>query len=165
MRIAKTRIVKTPTRSTEFSAGLDFYVPQDFTPYMLISGEDIIVPLGIKADIPKGYILMAAETSEMASSKSAKERAGLNPNKGTSSSLSLGARIVDEDYQGEIRAHVINTGRVSVVIRPDMRIAQFILVPVKREQIEVVPEESLYNVESMRGDKGFGEADKTATQL
>lgn len=31
MKITKIREVKTPTRGTECSAGLDFYVPQGFT--------------------------------------------------------------------------------------------------------------------------------------
>lgn len=32
IRICKTRNVKTPTRGTAGSSGLDFYVPEDLTP-------------------------------------------------------------------------------------------------------------------------------------
>lgn len=53
MKITKIREVKTPTRGTECSAGLDFYVPQGFTA-RLTSGTDILVPSGIRAEVPHG---------------------------------------------------------------------------------------------------------------
>lgn len=48
MKITKIREVKTPTRGTECSAGLDFYVPKGFTA-RLTSGTDILVPSAEKA--------------------------------------------------------------------------------------------------------------------
>lgn len=57
MKITKIREVKTPTRGTECSAGLDFYVPKGFTA-RLTSGTDILVPSGIRAEVPHGYALI-----------------------------------------------------------------------------------------------------------
>lgn len=57
MKITKIREVKTPTRGTECSAGLDFYVPQGFTA-RLTSGTDILVPSGIRAEVPHGYAVI-----------------------------------------------------------------------------------------------------------
>lgn len=51
MKISKIREVKTPTRGTGCSAGLDFYVPKGFTA-RLTSGTDILVPSGIRAEVP-----------------------------------------------------------------------------------------------------------------
>lgn len=56
MKITKIREVKTPTRGTECSAGLDFYVPKGFTA-RLTSGTDILVPSGIRAEVPHGATL------------------------------------------------------------------------------------------------------------
>lgn len=47
MKITKIREVKTPTRGTECSAGLDFYVPAGMKLSML-PGDDVLIPSGIK---------------------------------------------------------------------------------------------------------------------
>lgn len=70
MKITKIREVKTPTRGTECSAGLDFYVPQGFTA-RLTSGTDILVPSGIRAEVPHGYALIAMNRSSVATSTDA----------------------------------------------------------------------------------------------
>ena len=48
MKVQKLRNVKTPNRGTEASAGIDFYVPEDFETTILKSGESILIPSGIK---------------------------------------------------------------------------------------------------------------------
>ena len=159
MNISKTRVVKTPTRSTTGSAGLDFYIPEDFSPCLLFPQEDVIIPSGIKAKVPKGYALMAAEVSEMATSRRAKAKAKFNIKKGTASSLTIGAKVIDEDYQGEIHIHVVNTGTVNAMLTPGMRIAQFLLIPVLKEEVKEVPERELFTERTERGERGFGEAD------
>lgn len=70
MKITKIREVKTPTRGTECSAGLDFYVPKGFTA-RLTSGTDILVPSGIRAEVPHGYALIAMNRSSVATSTDA----------------------------------------------------------------------------------------------
>lgn len=82
MKITKIREVKTPTRGTECSAGLDFYVPKGFTA-RLTSGTDILVPSGIRAEVPHGYALIAMNRSSVATSTDAMRRAGLTPKANT----------------------------------------------------------------------------------
>lgn len=159
MKILKVRNVKTPTRGTDKSAGIDFYVPEDFDKECLAPLTDLLIPTGIKANIPEGYMLIAAEKSGVTTSKHACLVAGRKPKlEAFDSPTVLGAKIVDEDYQGEIHIHVINVGRTDIMIKPGMKIAQFILVPVSYDAIEeVTSEEELYNgVETQRGDRGFG---------
>lgn len=156
MKITKIREVKTPTRGTECSAGLDFYVPKGFTA-RLTSGTDILVPSGIRAEVPHGYALIAHNRSSMATSTRALKYAGLkgNPNS-TRGCVVVGACVVDEDYQGEIYIHLINVGRCAETIIAGMKVAQFVLTPVSYEGVEVVDEEELFKQATERGKGGFG---------
>lgn len=156
MKITKIREVKTPTRGTECSAGLDFYVPAGMKLSML-PGDDVLIPSGIKVEVPHGYALIAHNRSSMATSTRALKYAGLkvNPNS-TRGCVVVGACVVDEDYQGEIYIHLINVGRCVEVIHPGMKVAQLVLTPVSYEGVEVVDEEELFNQATERGKGGFG---------
>lgn len=157
MKITKVRNVKTPVRGTEKSAGLDFFVPDEFKEVELQPQQDLLIPSGIKANVPEGYMLMAAEKSGVVTSYQAAEKAGRKPKpEAFDTVVILGAKIVDEDYQGEIHIHLINVGSTSVTIKPGVKIAQFILVPVLYDTVEVVPEIELFPEVSNRGDGGFG---------
>lgn len=156
MKITKIREVKTPTRGTECSAGLDFYVPAGIRLCML-PGDDVLIPSGIKVEVPHGYALIAHNRSSMATSTRAMKYAGLkgNPNS-TRGCVVVGACVVDEDYQGEIYIHLINVGRSIEVIHPGMKVVQLVLTPVSYEGVEVVDEEELFNQATERGKGGFG---------
>lgn len=157
MKIAKIRNVKTPVRGTDKSAGIDFFVPDDFVETTLPPQRDLLIPSGIKANVPKGYMLMAADKSGVVTSESAAIAAGRTPKPGAyTSTVVLGAKIVDEDYQGEIHIHLVNVGKEYVTIKPGTKIAQFILVPVLYDAVEEVPETELFSEVSDRGDGGFG---------
>lgn len=161
MKITKVRDVKTPTRGTSKSAGLDFYIPNDYYEARLNPGMDILIPSGIKANIPEGYMLIAENKSGVVTSSIAMLAAGKVAKPGSfSSSLIVGAKVCDEDYQGEIHIHVINVGSEHVILKPGMKIAQFILVPVKYEDVEVVSENELFEDTTERGDGGFGSTGK-----
>lgn len=138
MKIQKIREVKTPTRGTSKSAGIDFYTPDDLTPILLGPGEDALIPSGIKAQVPAGHALVAFNKSGVA----------------TKNKLIKGAEVVDEDYQGEIHIHVFNNGRTTTMINPGQKLMQFVLLQVNYEDVEVV--ESLDQIESERGEGGFG---------
>lgn len=56
MKIVKVRNVKTPTRGTGLSAGLDFYIPEDLEAKQIWPGESINIPSGIRAQIPRGVL-------------------------------------------------------------------------------------------------------------
>lgn len=136
MKITKIREVKTPTRGTECSAGLDFYVPAGIRLCML-PGDDVLIPSGIKVEVPHGYALIAHNRSSMATSTRAMKYAGLkgNPNS------TRGCVVV---------------GRCAETIIAGMKVAQFVLTPVSYEGVEVADEEELFNQASERGKGGFG---------
>ena len=140
MRITKVRKVKTPTRGTPQSAGLDFYVPEDFNRACIGVGEKVFIPSGIKANVPEGYALIAFNKSGIALKKS----------------LFVGACVVDEDYQGEIHLHVVNVGDKTTMISPGEKLVQLVLLPVLYDTIEVVEESELFEQSTIRGPGGFG---------
>lgn len=141
MKIQKIRDVKTPTRGTSGSAGIDFYIPEGFNlgePLYLQPGEAVNIPSGILIQMPKDHVLIAFNKSGV----SVKQR------------LQVGACIIDSDYTGEMHLHIFNTDNKVVTILPGQKIMQFLLLPVVLEPVEVV--EQLQFDFSERGAGGFG---------
>jgi len=66
MKVQKLRNVKTPSRGTSASAGIDFYVPEDFETTTLKPGQSVLIPSGIRVQIPRGYALIAFNKSGVA---------------------------------------------------------------------------------------------------
>ncbi len=142
LMVAKTRDVKTPSRGTEGSAGIDFYVPDDY-PQSLCTiepGERCFIPSGIKANVPDGYALVAFNKSGVALKKQ----------------LLVGAAVVDSDYQGEIHLHLVNTSTKPVEISAGEKLVQFLLLPVDHGPVCLVGEDELFNATTDRGAGGFG---------
>ena len=142
MKIAKIRDVKTPTRGTQGSAGIDFYVPNDYPNSLrrVAPGERFFIPSGIKANVPEGFALIAMNKSGVALKKG----------------LMVGACVVDSDYQGEIHLHLVNTSNNDVTIEAGEKLTQFLLIPVDHCTVSVVDESELFDTESDRGAGGFG---------
>ena len=142
MKISKIRNVKTPTRGTAGSAGIDFYVPDDYPRDLctIQPSERFFIPSGIKANVPEGYALIAMNKSGVALKKG----------------LLVGACVVDSDYQGEIHLHLVNTTHKHVTIEPGEKLTQFLLIPVDHCSITVVEEDGLFTEETTRGSGGFG---------
>jgi dUTP pyrophosphatase len=158
MKYSKIRNVKSPNRGTSQSAGVDFYVPEDWNdgkPLILKAGERALIPSGIKVNVPTGHALIAFNKSGVASKKG----------------LIVGACVVDEDYQGEIHINVINTCQRDLnrwddtvwtqdlgeaTITPGEKLVQFILLPVLYASPEETEIEELYSEKTERGDGGFG---------
>ena len=143
LKICKVRRVKTPTRGTSLSAGLDFYIPEDFPGTVHLPPQlSINIPSGIKVKIPHGYCLWFRNKSGVAVKKD----------------LRVGAEIVDEDYQGEVHIHLTNVGMEIQELRPGEKIVQALLVPVMYAGVEEVESElELYGgEETQRGEGGFG---------
>ena len=99
-----------------------------------------MIPSGIKANVPRGYALVAFNKSGVAARKK----------------LYVGACIVDEDYQGEIHLNLTNVGESSTEIVSGEKLVQFVLLPVFYDTIEEVEVENLYQETSERGEGGFG---------
>lgn len=138
MIIQKVREVKTPSRGTSKSAGLDFYIPDDFKKRVLKPLESVLIPSGVRAYVPEGHALVAFNKSGVA----------------VYHGLDVGACVVDEDYEGEIHLHMINTSNSEVILEPGMKLVQFLLLNVTYEDIEVVNQLPKRNTE--RGSGGFG---------
>ncbi len=139
IKMSKTREVKTPTRGTPGSAGLDFYVPDGISE-SVSPGSDVCIPSGIRVNVPKGYAFVAHNKSGVALKKK----------------LTVGACVVDEDYQGEIHLHLINSGTETVSFEAGEKIIQFLLVPVKYPDVQIVPDKELFHSKTSRGAGGFG---------
>lgn len=140
MNIAIVRDVKSPERGTDYAAGIDFFVPNDFEPISLNPNQDVLIPSGIHADIPTGFALIAMNKSGVA----------------TKRKLIVGAEVCDEDYQGELHIHVINTGMDIVTIGPGEKIVQFVLLPVSYVKPNIVDIKDLFGDTTQRGTGGFG---------
>ena len=142
MKISKIRDVKTPTRGTQGSAGIDFYVPNDYPNSLrrIEPGDRYFIPSGIKANVPEGYALIAMNKSGVALKKG----------------LMVGACVVDSDYQGEIHLHLVNVSNSFARIEAGEKLVQFLLVPVDHCNVEVVDESELFEEETTRGSGGFG---------
>lgn len=157
MKFCKVRDVKSPVRGTGKAAGIDFFVPNFKKDIFLDAHSDLLIPSGIKMEIPENYMLMAADKSGVVTSRWACIGAGRTPNVDAFESIVIiGAKIVDEDYQGEIHIHLINVGNTRVCIKPGRKIAQFILVPVSYEELEEVDETELFSRISERGEGALG---------
>lgn len=145
LNFIKVKDVKSPVRGTEKSAGIDFFVPQSFRSCNVNPACDMLIPSGIKVKVPEGFALVAFNKSGVATKKQ----------------LIKGAEVVDEDYQGEIHIHVINTGTKPVRISAGDKLIQFILLPVGYDMPNELPsEEELYGgVATERGTGGFGHTD------
>lgn len=139
MRISKIKDVKTPTRGTADSAGLDFYVPNDFVENTVHPGGAIRIGSGIRVEVPYGHALIAFNKSGVALS-----------------GLQIGACVIDEDYQGEINLHLFNVSDHIITISPGQKLAQFIALQVNYVPVEVVENEDLHRAETARGAGGFG---------
>jgi dUTPase len=78
--------------------------------------------------------------------------------------LIVGACCVDYLYTGEIHLNIINTSREPVTIYEDMKILQFIEIPIFNSDINIVeninPEEFYEGMQTDRGTAGFGSSDK-----
>jgi len=161
MKIFKVRTVKTPTRGTDYSAGIDFYVPefnQQFKSDVRLKNLDaiiddnnsiinisphsrILIPSGIHVKVPYDYALIAFNKSGVATKKG----------------LDIAASVVDSDYEGEIHLSLTNTTGDVVTISENEKIVQFLLIPISMDGIiEVNSKEELYPVKSTRGEGAFG---------
>ena len=138
MKLAKIRNVKTPTRGTVGSAGIDFFVPEDYPPSLctIDPGDRYFIPSGIKANVPEGFALIAMNKS------------GVSMKKG----LMVGACVVDSDYQGELKISCWNRSTEDYIIQPYDRIAQLVFINVHQPKFDIVKD---FN-ESLRGKDGFG---------
>lgn len=107
-------------------------------PVTLEPGERKAIPTGIALALPPGWELQV------------RPRSGLALQHGVTLLNSPGT--IDPDYRGEIKVILINLGEAPFTVQPNMRIAQGILAPVARGELEEVKRLP----PSPRGEGGFG---------
>ena len=69
LKFSKIRDVKTPIYSTSGSAGLDMFVPNDAQLYTIHPNQHVLIPSGIKVNIPNGFTMIAFNKGGIATKK------------------------------------------------------------------------------------------------
>ena len=130
-----------PEYKTEGSSGMDLMANVGQT-VKILPGEKKIISTGIMVAIPEQYEIQI------------RPRSGLAAKNGISVLNTPGT--IDSDYRGEIKIILINLGKDIFEIKKNDRIAQMIVCPIIKVELEEV--ESL--PETVRGKGGFGSTDK-----
>ena len=136
--------VITPKYKTEGSSGLDLCAFLNKT-VIIKPKSSKLIPTGIKVAIPVDLEIQIRPRSGLA----AKSNISVLNTPGT----------IDSDYRGEIKVILFNHGNKSFKINNSDRIAQMILTPVIKMDLEETNELP----ESMRGEGGFGSTGKWRT--
>lgn len=133
LRLAEN--AKLPKYEHDDDSGMDLYA---IAPQTIHPGETALIPTGIAIELP-------ANTEAQV-----RPRSGLALNHGITVLNTPGT--VDAGYRGEVRVILINHGKQPFEIEAGMRIAQMVIVPIIRAEVEEVADLS----ESVRGEGGFG---------
>lgn len=128
---------KIPTRGSEYAAGYDLYACIN-EPVVIYPHETVKIGTGIAIEIPDGYFGAIFARSGLATKK------GLRP------SNCVG--VCDSDYRGEYIVALHNDANELMVVDPNERIAQLVVMPYLPVKFTEVDELS----ETERGSGGFG---------
>jgi dUTP pyrophosphatase len=133
--------VKLPSYKTNGASGMDLmaYIDKSIE---LKPGESCLVPTGLSVAFPEEYEIQIRPRSGLV----AKNNISVLNTPGT----------IDSDYRGEIKVILFNHGNKNFKIDNNDRIAQMILTPV----IKIDLEETNELPESIRGAGGFGSTGK-----
>lgn len=129
--------VSLPSYAKLGDAGLDLRSNED---KVLLPGERYCFKTGLAFEIPEGFVGLVWDRSGMALKEGLKTMAG----------------VVDSGYRGEIGIVALNTSDTEIKVEKGDRIAQILIQPVMRAEIEEIEELS----ESERGEGGFGGSGK-----
>ena len=129
--------VPLPEYATAEAAGLDLRAALAAT-LILEPGVRQLIPTGLAMELPLGY------------EGQVRPRSGLALKHGITVLNAPGT--IDRDYRGEVLVLLINLSSVPFSVEPQMRIAQLIVAPVLRVQVEWAEALS----DSARGPGGYG---------
>ena len=133
--------VELPAYKTNGASGMDLMAFIN-EPITLTPQNSCLVPTGISVAFPNEFEIQIRPRSGLA----AKNNISVLNTPGT----------IDSDYRGEIKVILYNHGNTDFVINNKDRIAQMILTPVIKmnlEETETLPE-------TVRGEGGFGSTGK-----
>lgn len=160
--IQKETSVTTPNRAHKDDAGIDFYLPNDLA-YIVQNGkginieafkdnnvvktaiaiyphESVLLPMGLRVKFDKGWSLFFVNRSGLATKKH----------------LFRGACLVDSGYSGLLYVNLTNVSNQKQYLLPGEKLIQAMLLPVPKVDIE----EGKVDIETERGEGGFGSTDK-----
>ncbi len=133
--------VQLPSYKTIGASGMDLMAfikePIDLEP-----GKSCLVPTGLSVEFPKDYEIQIRPRSGLA----AKNNISVLNTPGT----------IDSDYRGELKVILFNHGSEKFMINNNDRIAQMVLAPVIKMELEEINELP----KSKRGEGGFGSTGK-----
>ena len=133
--------VEIPKYKTVGASGMDLmaFINQ---PIKLAPKSSCLVPTGLSVAFSEEYEIQIRPRSGLA----AKNNISVLNTPGT----------IDSDYRGEIKIILFNHGNSEFIINNNDRVAQMILTPVKKMELEEV--ENL--PDTLRGKSGFGSTGK-----
>lgn len=127
-----------PHYETELAAGFDLTAGIKKEVIVQALGGRLLIPTGLKVDVPEGYELQV------------RPRSGLALKHGLTVLNTPGT--VDADYRGEVGVIVINTSHEDYIIKPGDRIAQGVISKIEQAEFNRM----LCLDETDRGSGGFG---------
>jgi dUTP pyrophosphatase len=136
-RLPGTEDIPLPRYMSEGASGMDLF-SANTEPIMLSPGDIVMVPTGIRIELPLGYEAQI------------RPRSGLAAKHGITVVNAPGT--IDSDYRGEVKVILGNVSRQPVEITRGMRIAQMVIAQVVRANI--VEADALND--TARGAGGFG---------
>ncbi len=133
--------VELPDYKTEGASGMDLMALLN-EPINLKPNSSCLVPTGLAVAFSSGYEIQIRPRSGLA----AKNSISVLNTPGT----------IDSDYRGEIKVILFNHGKSDFLINNKDRIAQMILTPVIKMELEETDDLP----ETIRGEGGFGSTGK-----
>ena len=133
--------VKLPSYKTSGASGMDLIAFTKKT-INIEPKSSSLIPTGLSVAFPKDYEIQIRPRSGLA----AKNNITVLNTPGT----------IDSDYRGEIKVIIYNHGNDNFVINNGDRIAQMILAPIIKMELE----ETINLPETIRGKDGFGSTGK-----
>lgn len=134
--------IPLPFYATPGSAAMDLHACID---------ETVTIPAGERSMIPTGLAIALPSPDYVALVYA---RSGLGIKHGVAPANCVG--VIDSDYRGEIIVGLQNSGQSDFTVRPGDRIAQLMIAPVVRANLQMVEELD----ETARGAGGFGSTGK-----
>ena len=133
--------VQLPSYKTSGASGMDLMAFKE-EPIELKPGKSCLVPTGLSVAFSKEYEIQIRPRSGLA----AKKNISVLNTPGT----------IDSDYRGELKIILFNHGSENFMINNNDRVAQMVLTPVIKMELEETNELP----ETIRGEGGFGSTGK-----
>ena len=133
--------VQMPSYKTNGASGMDL---------MALLNESINLKPNSSCLVPTGLAIAFSNDFEI----QIRPRSGLAAKNNISVLNTPGT--IDSDYRGEIKIILFNHGKVNFIINNNDRIAQMVLTPIVKMEIEEINELP----ETIRGEGGFGSTGK-----